>query len=183
MENVKIDGIGNIDVVKELFKSVKCLKDDNIFLVLLNRDYVSSSIENNAFYKGNVVNQAVAGVMEEFNNKLNDKQKIVFSRNVYCGFLINVVNDGIGVIPLKNSGQLIPAIKDFVTDLENYIFINNDEIEKMEIKKLPLHFSTKKLAIYFKGLDGANTPWTLPIKHKLVSYQEENYNKLVQKLS
>ena len=183
MENVKIDGIGNIDVVKELFKSVKCLKDDNIFLVLLNRDYVSSSIENNAFYKGNVVNQAVAGVMEEFNNKLNDKQKIVFSRNVYTGYLINIVKDGIGVIPLKNSGQMIPAIKDFVTDLENYIFINNDEIEKMEIKKLPLRFSVKKLAIYFKGLDGANTPWTLPIKHKLVSYQEENYNKLVQKLS
>ena len=53
----------------------------------------------------------------------------------------------------------------------------------MEIHKLPLRFSTKKLAVYFKDLDGANTPWTLPTKHKLVSYQEENYNKLVQKLS
>ena len=183
MENVKIDGIGNIDVVKDLFKSVKCLEDDNIFLVLLNRDYVASSVENNTFYKNNAVNKAVAEVVNEFNNKLNDKQKIVFSRNVYCGFLINVVKDGIGVIPLKNSGQLIPNIKAFITDLEKYIFIKNDEIEKIEIQKLPLRFSTKKLAIYFKDLDGANTPWTLPMKHKLVSYQEENYNKLVQKLS
>lgn len=183
MENVKIDGIGNIDVVKDLFKSVKCIKDDNIFLVVLNRDYVASSVENNTFYKNNAVNQAVAGVIEEFNNKLNDKQKIVFSRNVYCGFLINIVKDGIGVIPLKNSGQLIPKIKDFITDIDNYIFIKNDEIEKIEIKKLPLRSKVKRLAVYFKDLDGANTPWTLPVKDKIVSYQEENYNKLAQKLS
>lgn len=183
MENVKIDGIGNINVVKDLFSSVKCLEDDNCFLVVLNRDYVASSVENNTFYKNNAVNAAVEEVIKEFNNKLNEKQKIVFSRNVYCGFLINVVNNGVGVIPLKNSGQLIPKIKDFITDIDNYIFINNDEIEKMEIKKLPLRSKVKKLAIYFKDLDGANTPWTLPIKHKLVSYQEENYNKLVSKLS
>lgn len=183
MENVKIDGIGNIDVVKDLFKSVKCMEDDNCFLVVLNRDYVASSIENNTFYKNNAVNQAVEGAIKEFNDKLNDKQKIAFSRNVYCGFLINVVSKGVGVIPLKNSGQLVPNIKDFITDLDNYIFINNDEIEKMELKKMPLRFSVKRLAIYFKDLDGANTPWTLPIKHKLISYQEENYNKLAQKLS
>lgn len=183
MENVKIDGIGNIDTVKELFSSVKCLEDDNCFLVVSNRDYVASSVENNPFYKNNMVNVAVEGVINEFNNKLNDKQKIVFSRNVYCGYLINVVNNGIGVIPLKNSGQLIPKIKDFITDIDNYIFINNDEIEKIEIKKLPLNFSSKRLAIYFKGLDGANTPWTLPIKHKLISYQQENYDKLAKKIS
>ena len=47
---------------------------------------------------------------------------------------------------------------------------------------MQLRFSVKRLAIYFKGLDDANTPWTLPIKHKLVSYQEENFNKLVEKL-
>ena len=183
MENVKIDGIKNLDTVKELFSSVKCLKDDNCFLVVLNRDYVASSVENNTFYKNNAVNVAVEGVLKEFNEKLNDKQKIVFSRNVYCGFLINVVKDGIGVIPLKNSGQLIPKIKDFITDIDNYIFIKNDEIEKMEIQKLPLRFSVKRLAVYFKDLDGANTPWTLPIKDKLITYQEENYNKLAKKLS
>lgn len=183
MENVNINGIGNIDTVKELFKSVKCLEDDNIFLVLLNRDYVPTSIENNTFYKNNAVNQAVAGMFDEFNSKLNDKQKIAFSRNVYTGFLINVVNDGIGVIPLVNSGQLIPNIKDFITDIDHYIFFNNDEIEKIEITKLPLRFSTRMLKISFKGLDGAKTPWTLPMKHKLVSYQEENYNKLAQKIS
>ena len=204
MNNVKIDGINNISVVKNLFSSVNCLEDDNCFLVVLNRDYIAPSIDNSSTLKNNStvtgakiggvaggiiggavansINTAVEEAVNEFNNKLNDKQKIIFSRNVYCGFLINVVNNGIGVIPLKNSGQLIPKIKDFITDLDNYVFINNDKIKKMELQKLPLHFSSKKLAIYFKNLDNVSTPWTLPIKHKLVSYQQENYNKLTNKL-
>ena len=205
MDNVKIDGISNLNVVKDLFSSVKGLEDDNCFLVVLNRDYVASSIDPSSTLKtnstvvgakhggvagglvggvvANGVNASVQAAVDEFNSKLNDKQKIVFSRNVYCGYLVNIVSNGIGVIPLVNSGQLIPKIKDLVTDVDNYVFFSNDEIEKVEIQKLPLHFSTKKLAIYFKNLDNISTQWTLPTKHKLISYQQENYNKLVKKLS
>ena len=205
MNNVKIDGINNENVVKDLFSSVNCLEDDNCFLVVLNRDYVAPSIDNSKTLSnsskvagakmggvaGGLIGGAVAGsinsvveeALKEFNDKLNDKQKILFSRNVYCGYLINVISNGIGIIPLKNSGQLIPKIKDFITDMDNYVFIGNDEIKKMEIKKLPLRHSTKKLAIYFNNLDDASTPWTLPTKHKLVPYQQENYNKLAKKLS
>ena len=197
MKNVKIDGIGNLDVVKELFSNVKCMEDDNCFLVVLNRDYVPSSIDpsstlqSSATRVGGLVggavassfNNAVEEAVNEFNSKLNDKQKIVFSRNVYCGYLINVVSNGVGIIPLKNSGQLIPKIKDFITDIDNYVFFKNDEIEKMKIEKLPLHFSSRKLAIYFKNLDNVSTQWTLPMKDKLVSYQQENFDKLAKKLS
>ena len=205
MNNVKIDGIGNLDTVKELFNSVKCIEDNNCFLVVLNRDYVASSIDPSSTLKtnstiagakvggaaggivggavANSINSAVEEAVNEFNAKLNDKQKIVFSRNVYCGYLVNIVSNGIGIIPLKNSGQLIPNIKDFITDIENYVFFSNDEIEKIKIEKLPLHFSSRKLAIYFKNLDNVSTQWTLPMKHKLVSYQQENYTKLEQILS
>ena len=197
MNNVKIDGIGNINTVKDLFSNVKCLNEDNCFLVVLNRDYVPSSIDTSSTLKNSSmrvgglvgvavsssINSAVEEAVNEFNSKLNDKQKIVFSRNEYVGYLINIIDSGIGIIPLKNNGQLIPKIKDFITDIDNFIFINNDEIEKIEIQKLPLYFSSKKLAIYFKNLDNVSTSWTLPKKHKLVSYQEENYNKLVNKLS
>lgn len=205
MNNVKIDKIGNLEEVKNLFSSVKCLEDDNCFLVVLNRDYVPSSIDPSstlsssstrvgAKYGGvagglvggavaNSINSAVAEAVDEFNSKLNDRQKVVFSRNVYCGYLVNIVKDGVGIIPLVNSGQLIPNIKDFITDLDNYVYFKNDEIEKIKIEKLPLHFSSRKLAIYFKGLDKTSTPWTLPMKHKLVSYQQENFNKLASKLS
>ena len=205
MNNVKIDGINNISVVKNLFSSVNCLEDDNCFLVVLNRDYIAPSIDNSSTLKNNStvtgakiggvaggiiggavansINTAVEEAVNEFNNKLNDKQKIIFSRNVYCGFLINVVNNGIGVIPLKNSGQLIPKIKDFITDIDNFVFVSNDEIEKIEIQKLPLYFSSKKLAIYFKNTGNVSTQWTLPKKHKLVSYQQENFNKLANKIN
>ena len=205
MNNVKIDGINDLNVVKELFSSVNCLEEDNCFLVVLNRDYVPSSIDNSSTLKtsstvtgakvggvaGGLVggavassfNSAVEKAVSEFESKLNDKQKIVFSRNVYCGYLVNIVSNGVGIIPLVNSGQLIPKIKDFITDIDHYVFMNNDEIEKIKIEKLPLHFSSRKLAIYFKNLDNIATPWTLPMKHKLVSYQEENYKKLAKKLS
>ena len=205
MENVKIDGISNISVVKDLFSSVNCLEEDNCFLVVLNRDYVAPSIDNSSTLKtnstvvgakhggvaggiiggavANSINNAVAEAVNEFNSKLNDKQKIIFNRNEFCGFLINIVDNGIGIIPLVNSGQLIPKVKDLITVIEKYIFIDNSEIEKMEIQKLPLHFSTKKLAVSFKNLGDASTPWTLPSKHKLISYQQENYNKLAKKLN
>lgn len=205
MNNVNIDKIKDINVVKDLFSSVNGLEEDNCFLVVLNRDYVPSSIDPSSTLKTNstVVGSKVGGVagglvggalassfnasveeaINEFNNKLTDQQKILFSRNVYCGFLVNIVDKGIGVIPLKNSGQLIPKIKDFITDIDSYVFINNDEIEKIKIEKLPLHFSSRKLAIYFKNLGNTSTQWTLPMKDKLLSYQQENYNKLANKLS
>lgn len=204
MNNVNIDGIKDINVVKELFSSVNGLEDDNTFLVVLNRDYVPASIDPSSTLKtnstvagakiggvaGGLVGGAIANSMSaaieetvnEFYSKLTDQQKILFSRNVYCGFLINVVDKGIGVIPLKNSGQLIPKIKDFITDIDGYVFIGNDEIEKIKIEKLPLYFSARKLAIYFKNLGNTSTQWTLPMKNKLLSYQQENYNKLANKL-
>ena len=46
MNNVKIDGINDLNVVKDLFSSVKCLEEDNCFLVVLNREYVAPSIDN-----------------------------------------------------------------------------------------------------------------------------------------
>lgn len=205
MNNVNIDGIKDISVVKELFSSVNGLEDDNTFLVVLNRDYVPASIDPSSTLKtnstvagakiggvagglvggaiGSSMSAAIEETVNEFYSKLTDQQKILFSRNVYCGFLINVVNKGIGVIPLKNSGQLIPKIKDFITDIDGYVFISNDEIEKIKIEKLPLYFSSRKLAIYFKNLGNTSTQWTLPMKNKLISYQQENYNKLANRLS
>ena len=199
MENVDIEGINNISTVKDLFSSVNCLEDNNCFLVVVNRDYVGSYnaggiLTTNATIAGaksggvaggiiggavaNSINNSVQQAVADFNSKLNDKQKIVFNTNTYCGYLINIVSNGIGIIPLKNDGQLLPKIKDFKTDIDNYVYFSNDEIQKMEIQKLPLNFSSKKLAIYFENLGDICTPWTLPKKHKLVSYQEENYNKL-----
>lgn len=200
MDNVNIEGINNISMVKELFSKVNCLEDDNCILVVINRDYGTTSsagdiLTTNATVVGtknggvaggiiggaiaSSINSTVQQAVTEFNSKLNDKQKIIFNTNTYCGYLINIISSGIGVIPLKNNGQLIPKIKDFKTDIDNYVFFGNDEIEKVELQKLPLHFSSKKLAIYFENLGDIPTPWLLPKDHKLLSYQKDNFNKLV----
>lgn len=203
MDNVNIDGINNINVVTDLFSKLNCLEDDNCFLVVINRDYGTSSnagdiLTTNATMVGaknggvaggiiggtiaNSINSTVKQAVEEFHSKLNDKQKIVFNTTTYCGYLINIISNGIGIIPLKNDGQLLPKVKDFKTDIDNYVYFSNEEIEKIEIQNLPLHFTSKRLAIYFKNLENNCTPWTLPKKHKLLSYQNDNYSKLINKL-
>lgn len=205
MENVAIDGIGDLSVVTNLFSQVGCVEADNCILVLTNRDFGTAADAGslmtatatvagtkNAGVAGGVVAGAVVGALnaaagkkvDEFNRSLDYKKKIAFDTTTYAGFLINVVSNGIGVIPLKNSGQIIPKVKDLITDVEHFFFFSNDEIETKQIKKLPLHFSSVKLAICFKntGELKVETPWELPKKHKLIPYQEENFNKLAARL-
>lgn len=205
MTNVNIEGIGNIETVKSLFAAVNCLREDNCFLVVQNYDYMGSmagstgdiATTNAAIVgakKGGVagglvgglvagaVSNAVNEAVEEFHRSLDDKKKIVFDTTVYGGYLVNVVADGVGIIPLSNNGKLTPSIKNFITDIDNYIYFGNDEIEALKLEKLPLRFSTKKLAIYFKDMQKTCPRWVCPAKNKLVPYQEENFKKMLSRL-
>ncbi|MCR5214083.1 MAG: hypothetical protein K6E10_06680 [Eubacterium sp.] len=204
MENVAIEGISNLNVVTNMFAQVGCVEADNCILVTTNRDFgavsdagdilTANSTLVGAKHGGIVggivggmvagaINESVKGQVADFNQSLDYKKKIAFDTGTYAGFLVNVLSCGIGVIPLKNSGQMIPKIKDLITDVENFCFFSNDEIESMALKKLPLHFSSVKLALCFKntGELKVDTPWELPKKHKLIPYQEENFNKLSQR--
>lgn len=204
MNNLNIEGINNINMVRELFSRVNGLAADNCFLVVFNRDYGTTSTPgpllgaNSARVGakagglaggivggaiGSAISSSVEQAVHEFQSKLNNKQRIVFAQSVYGGYLLNITPNGIGVIPLTNGNAMVVHVKNFVTDIDNYVFFSNDEISKMEIQKLPLRFSAKKLAIYFKGLENNCTPWTLPKKHKLISYQKDSYNKLASILN
>lgn len=193
------DGLNDINVVSNLFAKVNGLSNDNCFLIVLNRDYntmdSTSIMKTNAkiagFKNGGVAGGLIGGAIassaadsiqktiSEFQSKLNDKEKILFANNAYYGgFLVNITPNGLGVIPLTNSNKLIPNVKNFQPDLNNYVYFDNSEIETIKIEKLPLHFSSKRLAVYFKNLDNVCTQWTLLKKHKLIPYQKDNYNKL-----
>ena len=205
MENVAIEGIGDINVVTELFRQVQCTEQDNCILVVTNRDFGTSSnagtiMTANAAIAGTKSGGAAGGVaagavvgainiaaqqkVNQFHESLDQRKRIAFDTRTYAGFLVNVISTGIGVIPLKNSGQILPKVKDLITDVQNFCFFSNDEIESKRLKKLPLHFSSVKLAICFKntGELKVDTPWELPKKHKLVPYQEANFNKLAASL-
>ena len=206
MENVAIEGIGDLKVVTELFSEAGCVEGDNCILVVTNRDFIGGSTNAGNLMTANAtvvgakhggvvgglvtgavvgaINESVNEMVGEFNKTLDDRQKIAFDRNTYAGFLVNVISTGIGVIPLRNSGQMVPRVKDLITDKDNFIFFRNDELETKMLKKLPLHFSSVQLALCFKntGELKVNTPWELPKKHKLIPYQEENFNKLAARL-
>ncbi len=205
MENVSIEGLGDLKVVTDLFAQAGCIEDDNCIVVVTNRDFGTASAAGDimtanstivgakaggivgglvAGAVANTINESVQEQVSEFHSSLDHKKQIAFNTNTYAGFLVNVISTGVGVIPLKNGGQIIPKVKDLMTDVDNYVFFENDEIETKALKKLPLHFSSVKLAICFKGTGElkVDTPWELPKKHKLIPYQEENFNKLAAKL-
>ncbi len=205
MNNVGIEGISNLNVVTEMFSQVGCVEADNCILVLTNRDFGTVSeagdiMTANAAIAGTRRGGAVGGLVAgavvgainasinekvgDFHRSLDYKKKIAFNTSTYAGFLINVLSTGVGVIPLKNSGQIIPKVKDLITDIDNFCFFSNDEIETKSLKKLPLHFSSVQFAMCFKntGELKVNTPWELPKKHKLIPYQEANFNKLAARM-
>ncbi len=206
MENVAIEGIADLKVVTELFSEAGCVEGDNCIVVVTNRDFIGGNVNAGNLMTANAtvvgakhggvvgglvtgavmgaINESVNEMVGEFNKTLDDRQKIAFDRSTYAGFLLNVVSTGIGVIPLRNSGQMVPKVKDLITVKENFIFFSNDELETKMLKKLPLHFSSVQLALCFKntGELKVNTPWELPKKHKLIPYQEENFNKLAARL-
>jgi len=205
MKNVAIEGSGDLHVVTDLFSQVGCIEREKCILVVTNRDFGTSSNAGDILTanstivgakNGGAVGGTVAGVVAgainssvqekggEFNRSLDYKQRIAFDTRTYAGFLINVISTGIGVIPLKNSGQIIPKVKDLITDIEHFVFFRNDEIESKRLKKLPLHFSSVQLAICFRNNSElkVDTPWELPKRHKLIPYQEANYNLLVARL-
>ena len=205
MENVAIEGISDLNVVTEMFRQVGCAEADNCIVVVTNRDYNTiSNAEDMATENaanaganlggavGGIVAGALVGAINEsvkeqvgaFNRSLNERQKIAYDTKRYPGFIVNIISTGIGIIPCRNSGQLIPNVKDLITDIEHFCFFANEEIETKSLKKLPLHFSSMKLAICFKnnGNLKVDTPWQVYKKHKLIPYAETNFNKLAAKL-
>ena len=207
MENVAIEGIGNLSVVTEMFTQLGCVETDNCIVVATNRDFVGGGLsggdilKTNATITGakaggivgglvggavaNAVNSAVQEQVDAFNQTLDIRQRIAFDTSTYAGFLINVLSTGIGVIPLRNSGQIVPKVKDLITDIQNFCFFSYEELEYVSLKKLPLVFSSMKLALCFKntGELKVDTPWQVPKKHKLVPYQEQNFSKLAARLN
>ena len=164
MENVAIEGIGNLSVVTEMFTQLGCVETDNCIVVATNRDFVGGGLsggdilKTNATLTGakaggivgglvggavaNAVNSAVQEQVDAFNQSLDVKQRIAFDTSTYAGFLINVLSTGIGVIPLRNSGQIVPKVKDLITDIQNFCFFSYEELEYVSLKKLPLVFSS-----------------------------------------
>lgn len=86
------------------------------------------------------------------------------------GYLLNKNENGI---------CLIPIVVDIMTknkiDLDNYVFIENDDIEKVVIKNEEIGF--KQIIIILKD----KTIYKLKVAKKIknVSYHEENLNKFI----
>lgn len=191
----------DIDGIRALFQSVNCIGNDNCFLVAYNRDYLPNGETNlnvaatiAGVKQGGIVGGIVGGMaanavtnafnemQKNFMDSLDDSLKVILNTSKYCGFLLNKTEAGIGFIPLINDYKLIVKVEDFKTELENYVFIRNEDIKGIELKKLALNFGKRILKITFNLSNNPSTFWTLPMDHKLISYQAESFEKFCKSI-
>lgn len=193
---IGIEGFKDIDGIRALFESVNCIGNDNCFFIVYNRDYlpngdahfdVSATVAGAKYggivggIAGNIAANAVTNkfqeMMDRFMNSLDDSLKVLLDTRNYCGFLLNKTEERIGFIPLTNDYKLVVKVEDFKTDLDHFVFIKNEGIKGIELKKLALNFGKRILKITFNTEKSPSTFWTLPMDHKLISYQAESYEK------
>ena len=102
----------------------------------------------------------------------------------YDGLLINASEKGIAMFYLKAnalSGLITLASPSKMTlDKQHHIFIPNDNIEKIIIKKFAL-LNSKTKRIEINTLDGKSHKLYANIEEKDFPYQKENFEKFIEK--
>lgn len=101
--------------------------------------------------------------------------------NLWHGFLINDTEKGIGLIPLENTKSiLVFKPENMKVHLEDFIFIDKDEIESIKIKRLNfISAVTKEVNIKLK--DGSRYSLMINNKEKSLEYHEINFSKFINK--
>ncbi|MBO5138615.1 MAG: hypothetical protein J6B89_03135 [Bacilli bacterium] len=85
------------------------------------------------------------------------------------------------MIPLKNTKSIfVVKPENMVVQIGEFIFISNDNISDVKIKRLGLISAVDK-TVDIKLKDGADFNLIVRNKEKLISYHEENFLKFVNK--
>ena len=151
--------------VNEIFRKVNCIGNDNCFFVT----YKNPNSTSAAMFG------AVGGLVSGMANAMSDD--IEKSE----GFIINLTEQGLGLIPLKNKGmQMVINVAKMEPQLDKFLFVPNDKIEFIEVKNF--NFLNKKLQKVNIKIQGLKTLYQVArIKEKDIAYQEDNVTKLMEK--
>ena len=150
-----MEEFNTIEKVKELFKSIDALGEDNTFFV--------------ASQDKQKVSGAVAGM-----------------EYPYDGLLINANEKGIAMFYLKAgafSGLItLSSPSKMKLDKENHIFIPNENIESITVKKFAL-LNNKTKRIEINTTDGKSHKLYAKVDEKDFPYHKDNFAKFIEKYS
>ena len=148
-----MEEFNTIEKVENLFKDIDALGEDNAFFV--------------ACQDKQKVSGMVAGM-----------------EYPYDGLLINSNEKGITMFYLKSSALsgliTLSSPSKMTLDKENHIFIPNENIKEIVIKKFAL-LNSKTKRIEINTLDGKSHKLYANINEKDFPYQKENFAKFIEK--
>lgn len=144
----------NFDTLEKLIaylKQANCYGEYNYCFTAQKQEKVNSALMG---IFGGALGGAVA-------HKLNDSKAI--------GYILNKNENGIAILPI------IGDIKNPIVDVDNLLFLNNEDIDKVVIKKDG--FSFKIIKIVLKNKEEYS--FRMANKIKNIDYHETNLNKFI----
>lgn len=154
-----MEEFNSIESVTELFRRINCIGEENCFFM----SYVDNT--SNATMVGGILGGAIGGAIGAVIDSTNN------SAIYNCkGFLVNQTEKGIALIPLDYNGiAWTDPIKKMKAQVDSYIFIAQEDIERVIIKNANLiSVVTKSVSIVLKDTTRINL--TVNKKQKTKNY-------------
>lgn len=145
----------NFDTLEKLIaylKQANCYGEYNYCFTAQKQEKVNSALMG---IFGGALGGAVA-------HKLNDSKAI--------GYILNKNENGIAILPI------IGDIKNPIVDIDNMLFFNNNDIDKIIIKKDGFSFKIVKIILKNKE----EFSFRMANKIKNIDYHEVNLNKFIE---
>lgn len=165
----------------EMFQNNNCIGTENCIFTTFKDTNADGIKAGAAGAIGGAVGGAVAafagGMISGFDE--GQLQKI----NGYDGLLINMTENGLGLIQLNVKGmQLMLNVDKMEANPNNFVFISNDNIEEITVKKFNIfNKKVQRIKIVLKG--GKTLRLLARVNEKTIPYQESNFAKFMNKYS
>ena len=162
----------------EIFKKVDCIgaEENCIFGAVVDRT-------KSAAFKGAVAGKLTLGsagfmVGYEIGREIDLKANKIYE---YAHVLINITENGVGIMPLKGNVLTIDPEKS-KPDYDSFVYLKHQEIMNISIKKyMGLRDRIKTVIITLA--DKHSLHFFIKMEEKTLPYQEDNMKLFVQKYS
>lgn len=166
-----MEEFNSIESVTELFRRINCVGEENCFFI----SYVNNNM-GDASMIGGILGGAIGGAIGAAIDSKNNAT--IFNCK---GFLVNQTEKGIALIALDYNGiSWSNPIKKMKAQVDSYMFIEQEDIEKVIIKNANLISAvTKNVTIILKNTTRINL--MVNKKEKYIPYHEENFARFMSK--
>ena len=171
-----MDNYGTYQGAIEIFKKVDCIGAEENCIIGAIVDRTKS-----AAFKGAVAGKLVFGSVGFMVGNAIGREIDIKANKIYdhAHVLINITENGIGIMPLKGSVLTIDPRRS-KPDYNDYVYFQNQDIKKISIQKyMGLREQIKTVIITLA--DNHKLHFFIKMAERSLPYQEVNMNQFVQR--